>query len=372
VVPRISTSSFKARALAAVIAALALAVSVGVNTARAALPPDFVGVVADDIVAGDGTYRYPQLARLHSLGVKVLRMTFDWKLVERTPGNYDFTFYDDFMQAAAQNEIEILPVLFDPPKFRSSKPARHAKRGTYFPRNPADLGAFGAAVVRRYGPNGSFWPGNPAPKTPIVAVQNWNEPNLPVYDPAGPSARHYAKLLKGSYGIIKAADPSIEVVTAGLPDSRLSKPNVFKYIDQLYRAGGAAGFDTLAVNPYATTSRQLISKLSKIRKIMNRRHDSAASIWVTEMGWSDKGPRSLFKVGASGQASRIRSSIAALVRAQARLKLRGFVYYSWRDAKPYGPLFKDFWGLHTGLLRRNGSQKPAYSAFQQAVARLPH
>ena len=105
---------------------------------------------------------------------------------------------------------------------------------------------------------------------------------------------------------------------------------------------------------------------------MNRRHDSGAQIWVTEMGWADKGPKNPFRVGAAGQASRIRSAIPALARAQASLKLRGFIYYSWRDGKPYPPLFHDFWGLHTGLFRTNGTTKPAYRAFQQAVAGLPH
>ena len=43
------------------------------------------------------------------------------------------------------------------------------------------------------------------------------------------------------------------------------------------------------------------------------------------------------------------------------------MYYSWRDGAPYPPLFKDFWGLHTGLLRKNGSPKPALAAFKAAI-----
>jgi len=89
------------------------------------------------------------------------------------------------------------------------------------------------------------------------------------------------------------------------------------------------------------------------------------------MGWSDRGPRSPFRVGAAGQASRIKSAIPALAKAARKLRLRGFIYYSWRDGLPYAPNFKDFWGLHTGLLRINGTPKPAYNAFRQAVARLP-
>jgi hypothetical protein len=355
------------------VSALALAAGLVGSTARAALPTDFVGVVADDVWGStDASYRFSSLAQMQGLGVHLIRMTFDWALIEKTPGVYDFAFYDDFIQAAANDGIEVLPVLFDPPKFRSSRPKRHARRGTYYPKHFADMGAFGAAVAARYGPGGTFWQNNPV-QAPIQAIQIWNEPNLPVYDPKGPSPKRYAALLKAAYKPIKAANPNVAVTTAGLPDSHLSKPvNVFKWIDQLYRAGGAKGFDVLAVNPYATTTRQLLGKLKKVRKIMAKHHDSASQIWVTEMGWSDRGPPSSFRVGASGQASRIRTAIPALAKAQASLKLRGFIYYSWHDGKKYAGLRRDFWGLHTGLLRINGTEKPAYQAFQQAVAGLPH
>lgn len=368
-----SVRTLSIRALVALAAALALFVGLTTSRARAALPGDFVGVVADDIAAGDGTYRAPQLAQMQGIGIKLIRQTFDWKQIETSRGTYNWAFYDDYVEALARHGIETLPVLFDPPKFRSGAPKKHPKHGTYFPKKFADLGAFGAQVVRRYGVNGTFWASRPdVPKLPVVAVQVWNEPNLRAYDPNGPSAKKYARLLKASYRRIKAADPSIEVVTAGLPDSKLSRPNVFKYIDQLYRAGASRSFDTLAVNPYATTTRQLVSKLARVRKIMNKHHDRKARIWITEMGWSDAGPRAPFRVGAGGQASRVTTAIPALAKNRAKLKLRGFVYYSWRDGRPYAPLFRDFWGLHTGLLTLDGSPKPAYSAFQQAIGQLPH
>jgi polysaccharide biosynthesis protein PslG len=371
--PQISTRSFAVRCLTALLAALALALGASASRAHAALPPDFVGVVSDDIAAGDGNYRAPQLAQQQSIGIRLIRQTFDWKQIETAPGVYNWAFYDDYVEALAEHGIEVLPVLFDPPSFRSGAPKKHRQRGTYFPKKFSDLGVFGAAVAQRYGVNGTFWASRPSvPKVPVVAVQVWNEPNLKVYDPNGPSAKKYARLLKASYRPIKAADPSIEVATAGLPDSRLSRPNVYKYIDEMYRAGASSGFDTLAINPYATTTKQLISKLVKVRKIMRRHHDSAAKLWVTELGWSDKGPRAPFRVGAAGQASRVRTAIPALAQNQAKLNLRGFVYYSWRDGRPYAPRFQDFWGLHTGLLRIDGSPKPAYTAFQQALAQLPH
>lgn len=339
--------------------------------AGAALPKQFAGIVSNDAFAGSPAYRAQVFGEQRSLGVGMIRQTFDWAEIEGGPDNYDFSRYDEFVGAAAAYGITVLPVLFDPPPFRSSKPARHAKPGTYFPRNYGDLGSFGAVVARRYGPNGSFWASNPAiPRHPITSYQVWNEPNLPVYSPPKPSARKYVKLLRATGSAIKAVDPSAEIVTAGLPDSTLSKPNLFKYIAAMYRAGAKGSFDTIGINPYAPSTRSMLHKLERIRRIMRRHGDGRAALWITELGWSDKGPPSAFRVGAHGQAKKIRQTLAALKRARSRLRLRGFFYFSWRDGRPYAPRYKDFWGLHTGLLRTNGSRKPAYRAFKRAVKKL--
>ena len=50
-----------------------------------------------------------------------------------------------------------------------------------------------------------------------------------------------------------------------------------------------------------------------------------------------------------------------------KLRLRGFVYFSWRDLPRYAPNYKDQWGLHTGLLTLGGAQKPGYKAFKSAA-----
>jgi hypothetical protein len=61
--------------------------------------------------------------------------------------------------------------------------------------------------------------------------------------------------------------------------------------------------------------------------------------------------------------------IGALGRARARLGVRGIVYFNWRDSRPFAG-GREFFGLHTGLLRRDGSAKPALSAYARAARRL--
>jgi len=81
----------------------------------------------------------------------------------------------------------ILPVLFDPPAFRSSRPAVGAARGVYPRRSNREFGRFAATLVRRYyGPNASFWRNHPSlPRRPLRAWQIWNEPHIKAYWPTG-------------------------------------------------------------------------------------------------------------------------------------------------------------------------------------------
>ena len=70
-----------------------------------------------------------------------------------------------------------------------------------------------------------------------------------------------------------------------------------------------------------------------------------------------------------GKAKRIGQALRALKSNATTLKLRGFFYFAWKDGAVYKG-GKDFWGLHTGLLRKNGTRKPAFAAFKKAVAAL--
>jgi hypothetical protein len=334
------------------------------------LPRDFFGLVTEDAFAGRGPYRATTLNRQARLGVGLIRQTFDWASIERSPGRYDFAAYDSFIGSLAARHMTILPVLLDPPRFRSSAPAKGAEPGMYPPREYGDMAAFAAVAARRYGHGGAFWRAHPElPRIPVRAWQVWNEPSLPAYWPTGPSPTGYTNLLRTVGSAIKAADPRAEIVTAGLPESRLGIP-FGRYLDGMYTAGARSAFDTLAIHPYAHDGSGVTAAVDDARRIMDAHNDRSAPIWVTEMGWADAGPRSSFTVGAAGQARRIDSTLTSLVDMRSEVRLRGVVYFGWRDGAPYAPTFKDFWGLHTGLLGRGGGAKPALRVFAATVATL--
>jgi polysaccharide biosynthesis protein PslG len=338
--------------------------------AQARPPRDFVGITSEDVFARGGSYRAKNMRRQSRLRIGTIRQVFDWAQIERSPNRFSFARYDAFVLAAARYRIRVLPVLFNPPSFRSKAPSTGRLRGTYPPRSNAAMGAFAARVARRYGRNGTLWRGR-GRKLPITAYQVWNEPPLPVYWRPRPSAAQYAALLRAVSAAIRGVDRRAEIVTAGLPPSKLrGAVPLTRYIRGLYAAGAGPSFNTLAVNSYAQTAGQLRRLLRGVRRTMNRRGGRRDRIRVTEIGWATQGPRHRFRVGRRGQARRITSSIRTLGRLRRRYRIRGFVYYSWRDSRPYPPEFKNMWGLHTGLLTRGGRRKPGYHAFRRAVRRL--
>ena len=352
-----------------VVAALAAAPS-----SQARPPRDFVGMTADDIFAagvhGNTGYQDANLASIASTRTGLLRKVFSWKDIETSPGHYNFTPYDRLVLRAAAHGIKLLPIIYDAPSFRARG---HGGHGAWPPSSNADMAAFAQVLVRRYGRHGTLWSANPGVhKLPIRSWQIWNEPSLTVYWLPHPSARQYARMLKVVGRAIEHVDGRrTEIVTAGIPPSLLSSAvRITRYIRGLYRAHGKRYFDTLAINSYAKNSRELKRLLRQIRRIMNHYHDRRAKIWITELGWATSGPHNRFNVGEAGQAHRISSSYKLIRKLRRRYRLRGVVYFAWKDQPPYAPLFQDLWGLHTGLLRQNGTFKPSFNAYKRAVRRL--
>ena len=327
----------------------------------------FVGIVAEQIYGTESNYRGCALSALARAHVRIIRQPLRWAEIERKKGTYVFDWWDRYVTAAARHRIKLLPILFEPPSFRSAK---GRVRGIYPPRRFSEMAKFAARVTRRYGPRGRFWKENPGvPEVPIRTWQIWNEPNLVFYWPPKPNAREYTRLLATVGRAIKRVDPGAEIVTAGMPQSKLRGAVPQRaFLRALYRAGAAKHFDTLAIHSYTESHQDLVSQLKGVRAEM-RRHRDRARIWITEIGWATGGPDKKYTPGIAGQKRRIDRTFR-MARAKRRaLGLRGIVYYMWQDAEPY-PGFKDFWGLHTGLVHIDGRAKPGLKPFRAHARKL--
>ena len=140
------------------------------------------------------------------------------------------------------------------------------------PKSGKALGKFGAAVIKRYGPKGSFWRGKPSRfrQSAIRALQLWNEPNLRFYWSGKPNAKQYVAVLKGASSINKA-DRNTEVVTAGIPQSTTRGAiGLKKYLTQMYKAGAKKWFDTLGLNAYAKNAKDLATSSAWSASVMKQ------------------------------------------------------------------------------------------------------
>lgn len=360
------------RALVAVVATAALLSGCGAGPPPPAVrhvSREFFGLSATAVLDSAGSTRRRGLKAIAASGAALVRQTFDWAQIEKRAGRFDFSGYDLLIGDTSRAGLAVLPILFHPPGFRAPAPPRGSPNVTFPPQRNADMARFAAAVVRRYGPHGSFWAEHPSvPRRPIADWQVWNEPNLPAYWGGHPDARGYVRLLKVVGSAIRRADPGAEVVSAGLPNSRIGVPFA-SYLRSMYAAGARGAFDVLAIHPYAGDAESVIGALQSARALTDGLGDGRVPLWVTELGWASDGPPSAFTVGAGGQADRIQRALSGLAARRRALNLRGVIYYAWQDAPPY-PRGSDFFGLHTGLLERSGKRKPAYATWVHTVQEL--
>ena len=345
--------------------ALAVAAAIGASLvapgSASAVTRDFFGVQAD---TGSEPMSGDDFNRMADARSGTLRLSFDWNRVQGSEGgDYDWTFYDETMRRAARAGVNVLSVLAGSPSFAAERPS-------YPPMSEpgrAAYRAFVGAVVRRYGNNGSFWAENPdVPYTPIRSHQVWNEPNLKSWWNGRPSARQYGAFLRYVVPEIRAADPGAEVVLAGLPESRLGI-RMTTYLKSLYRSSRSirSYFDVVAIHPYARDHRGVEGALIRIRRLMNENRDRRTKIWITESGWATHGdfPSNAWTTSEETQAKRMRDTWRMLVRRRSRYRIRGVVWYNWRDLSPGGGS-PDWWGNHCGLFRLDGSAKPVWDVYR--------
>ncbi len=334
--------------------------------ATASSGDDAAGIYSEELERTNADDGVAVAAAMRDARVGIVRQPFSWARVETAPRRLDFSVYDSVMAAAASAGLHVLPVVMDPPAWRSTAPATGRLRAMYPPRDPAEMASFATALARRYGPGGSFWSSHPQlVPSPIRSWQVWNEPNIQAFWATGPDPAAYVRMLDAVGTAIRAVDPGSEIVAGGLPyaGNGLTPP---EFIDAMYAGGARGSFDTIAIHPYAADVPGVLEILRRARQQLDDLGDPERPIWATEFGWATSGPAVTVTVSEPRQAALVREAIAFMQRARDVLHLRGFVAFRWKDmALNAGQT--DVWALHTGLLRDDGSRKPALAAFGEAA-----
>src|SRR5437899_6170921 len=262
-----------------------LALLVGAPGASAAsarsVPQDFFGANWDGEVAmsASPSVQAAQFQQMATSGVETSRASFLWSQAQpQQNGLFDFTASDQVVAMAAAHGITVLPVVIQAPVWARATPDEPFSP----PRDPTEYANYLTALIGRYGPTGTFWLEHPElQKLPIEAWQIWNEPHLEFQwtIPKGANfAPGYVALLQAAFKAVKAADPTAQVVLAGLAN------NSPRYLKKIYSAGGHGFFDVAAIHPYTRKASGAITLVQRFRKVMRQFQDTALPVWITELG----------------------------------------------------------------------------------------
>jgi hypothetical protein len=347
------------------------------------VPAGFVGVVGDGPLLHDPSVDLSnQFDRMVNNGTQSLRLMFNWaqaqpyQSFDQVPPDQaasyrdengvptDYTFTDQIVTAAAQRHLALLPEVQVAPRWAARHPGEFASP----PSDPEQYAAYMGALVRRYGPGGSFWTEHPElVAQPLRYWQIWNEPSFNTFWSDQPFADDYVALVRASRTAVKAVDPGAKIVLAGLPNKSWNS------LEKIYKAGGRKEFDIAAFHPFTATVDGVKTILEKDRKVMSKYHDSKKTLWVTELSWtSAKGkvnPTLGNEATEKGQAKNLAAAYKMLAKYRGKLHIGRVYWYTWVTQDRNRQAGFDW----AGLLRiRDGklTAKPALKAYRQTALAL--
>lgn len=327
------------------------------------IPPNFFGIVP--IFAPTAS----QAQQMSTAGVESVRLLSYWGILEPQPGVYNWAPADAVIQNVAAAGLTPTVQFASVPSWMSSNASRPP---IYSSSQISAWQAFLANFMRRYGAHGSFWAAHPSlPYHPTTSIEVWNEPNLKLFWGGTPNPRDYLRLLKISKAAIGGVDPSAQIVFGGLFPFPMPQYGMkaLKFLNKFYRGKGAKkSFNVLSLHPYSYTPKLLVPTLRLFRKNLNSHRSGKKPIWITELGWATSGHDwaiSPFRATEAQQAQYLTQSFNKLIRAGGELRLQRIFWQVWQDhSDPDSSPF-----LEMGLLRADGSPKPAYSAYQAEARR---
>ena len=371
--------------------AMVLALSMGMSTPAGAkrirkVPSAFVGVVADGPLLQNRKVDFDaELDRMVVNGVQSTRVVFNWAgaqpyatfddVPEEKRDQYtdengvptDWRATDKLVAGAAARRLKLLPVVLLAPSWD----ARHPGQFSSPPDDPKPYADFTAALVHRYGPDGTFWTEHP--ELPALAIRDWqiwNEPSLRVFWYDQPFADDYVLLLRRAHDAIKDADPGATIVLAGLPNKSWTA------LEDIYESGGKDLFDVAAFHPFTAMVDGVKTILQKNRAVMKKFGDSRKPLWVTELSWTSAKGKTSVSYGneqtEKGQARKVRAAFTMLAKTRGKLHIGRVYWYTWmsRDRQRDYPF--DWAGLLKVQKDGTVTKKPALTAFRKIALKLEH
>ena len=303
-------------------------------------------------------------------GVRWVREELPWRAVEPERGRLDWARTDSLMAAASRSGIDVLGILaYSAPWAASGRDGN----GQHPPRDPADYARYAAAVVGRYGRDGTFWrERRELEPRPLRAVEIWNEPWSHATWRPDPDPVAYARLVRAAIPEIRAADSAVEILVAGDLLQVRTDGAIVPWLESLHAAdpGLPRLVDAYSVHPYPDPRTRgpyddrADARWDYRRVELVHELDDSLPIWITEIGWST----------AATADSVSEDTQARFVEEAARRALNDwdsfvdcvFIYSFDRDGGDRSDR-----EAHYGLRRADGTTKPAWQALRRLSAEEP-
>jgi GH35 family endo-1,4-beta-xylanase len=293
---------------------------------------------------------------MQDAGVQVVRMDFNWDMLNPTRDEWRFDDYDAVVRIVRQHKMDMLGIVDYTSWWASSAQDSNDWRVRLYaePLRDADFARYTYEVVKHF-------------KNDVHVWQIWNEPNTQDFWKPKPNPARYASLLQEAYRAAKYADPNAVVVFAGLSGNGVEGDDDAglrsNFVAQAYQAGARGYFDAMAIHPYMLPNGgidTLREKIAATRAVLNAHGDQNIPLWLTEIGVPTDVP---WWQTAPLQSEQDAANWLNLVYTKLWDLTPTIFWYELQDRAGDSP------ESHFGLLRADDSPKAAYERYRALAGR---
>ena len=290
------------------------------------VPQDFFGMVH----AGE-TESNEEYALIDEMGISWISYTFYWHRIEKERGRLDFSWYDNFVDAAKSKGKKIVAVL----GYEADWLYPEGKSKKYIGKEDIPLFLnFVEETVRHFEGRVDAW-------------EIWNEPNFMFW--AGRD-NEFFDLTRQAAQRIRGTAP--DALILGGAFWRVPKG----FIKGMHKAGAMENLDGLAFHPYAASPARVMKLHDNFLKILSGLNYQG-SVWITEIGYPSSG---WFPIRVS--LEELPSHVVKTITGAAARGTRALLWYELFDSYNEGEVppgtrnSEKFFGLaYPNLGRKNGA-----------------
>ncbi len=205
---------------------------------------------------------------LEQLGVNWVRIDFSWNKMEEEEGIWDFSRYDNYMEKAEKEGMNVLAILnYDTKWLHKNRKGNRRIEESELP----EFLTYVETVAERYGSR-------------VGAFEIWNEPNTNRFWTK--SDESFFDLTNLTLKLLKAVTPETPVAVGSLFYHPILRAE--SYLKKMIKSGVLELADAVSLHPYGISLPSIEARILEARElIFSMGYDTP--IWITETGFPTGG-----------------------------------------------------------------------------------